>query len=86
VSDGRHDREDDRHSKCNGESRKDKTMGHRKPNLLDSFSAFLLRAIPGEVGSVQNVHAPFDHFDDGNADSGGESKKKNELDKHFSDP
>ena len=46
----------------------------------------MFRALFGEVWSVQDVHAPFDHFDDGNADSGGESKKKNELDKHFSDP
>ena len=43
----------------------------------------MLRAFPGEVWSVQGVKAPFYHFDNGNADSGGESKKQNELDEHF---
>jgi hypothetical protein len=46
----------------------------------------LFRALFGEVWSVQDVHAPFDHFDDGDVDSGGESKKQNKLDDHFSDP
>jgi hypothetical protein len=43
-------------------------------------------AVPVEVWSVQDVHAPFDHFDDGNSYSDGESKKQNKLDDHFSDP
>jgi hypothetical protein len=43
----------------------------------------LFRALFGEVWSVQDVHAPFDHFDDGNSRSDDESKKQNDLDDHF---
>ena len=46
----------------------------------------MFRALFGEVWSVQDVHAPFDHFDDRNSYSDGESKKQNKLDDHFSDP
>jgi hypothetical protein len=47
---------------------------------------FLFHALYSEVRSVQGVKAPFYRFDNANADSGGESKKQNELDDHFSDP
>ena len=43
----------------------------------------MFHALSGEVRSVQDVHAPFDHFDEANVDSGGESKKQNELDDHL---
>jgi hypothetical protein len=52
----------------------------------DLSRVFLFHALLGEVWSVQDVHAPFDHFDDGDVDGGGESKKQNRLDDHFSDP
>jgi hypothetical protein len=47
---------------------------------------FLFHAVSGEVRSVQDVHAPFDHLDDGDPYGGGENKKQNELDDHFSYP
>jgi hypothetical protein len=49
----------------------------------DLSRVFLFHAVSGEVRSVQDVHAPFYHSDNGNADSGGESKKQNKLDDHF---
>jgi hypothetical protein len=52
----------------------------------DLSRVFLFHALSGEVRSVQDVHAPFDHFDDGNSCSDGESKKQNEIDDHFSAP
>jgi hypothetical protein len=84
VFDGRHDRENDRYGKGNGKSCKDKPRDHIARS--DLSRVFLFHARSGKVRSVQDVHAPFDHFDDGNADSGGESKKQNELDDHFSAP
>jgi hypothetical protein len=51
----------------------------------DLSPPFLLHAMP-EIWSVQNIHAPFDHFNDGNSNRDRESKKQNELDDHFSDP
>jgi hypothetical protein len=56
------------------------------PTLPDILPAFLLPHIPGEIGSVQDIHAPFDQFDDGDPNRDGENKKQNELDDHVSDP
>ena len=62
------------------------TLPYSNNDLPNLSRAFLFRALLGEVWSVQDVHAPFDHFDDGNSYSDGESKKQNELDDHFSAP
>jgi hypothetical protein len=52
-------------------------------DLLIILPAFLL--IPAEIRPVQDVKAPFDHFNDGNSYGDSESKKQNELDDHFCD-
>ena len=72
VFDGRHDRENDRYGKGNRKAAKTNrgTMSH----ALILSRAPLYRALPGAVWSVEDVHAPFDHFD-GNSHSDGESKK-----------
>jgi hypothetical protein len=84
VFDGRHDCENDCDGKHNRKSCEDKTRDHIARS--DLSGAFLFRALPGAVWSVQDVHAPFDHFDDRNSYSDGEGKKQNKLDDHFSDP
>jgi hypothetical protein len=84
VFDGRHDRENDCYGKGHRKSCKDKPRNHTARS--DLSRALLFRALPGAVWSVENIHAPFDHLDDGNSDSNGESKKQNELDDHFPAP
>jgi hypothetical protein len=65
------------------EKSKDETGDHVA--CSDLSPSFLLHAIP-EVWSVQNIQAPFDHFNDGNSNRDCESKKQNKLDDHFFDP
>jgi len=84
MFDRRYNGKHDCDRKRNRKSCKDETRDHIARS--DLSRAFLFRALLGEVWSVQDVHAPFDHFDDGNSCSDGESKKQNELDDHFSAP
>jgi hypothetical protein len=53
-------------------------------NLLIILPTFLL--IPAEIRPVQDIEAPFDHFNDGNSYGDGEGKKQNKLDDHVLDP
>jgi hypothetical protein len=84
VFGGRHDCENDYDSEHNRKCCKDKTWDHDARS--DLSPPFLIRAIPTEIRPVKGVKAPFDHFNDGNSYSDGESKKQNKLDDHFSDP
>jgi hypothetical protein len=91
VFDRRHDCKNDHYGKSNRKSCKDKTRDHvalpySNNNQLNLSPSLWFHAIPDEVWSVQDIQAPFDHFNDGNSYGDGESKKQNELDDHFLDP
>jgi hypothetical protein len=50
------------------------------PNLSP---AFLIHALPGEVGSIQDVLAPFVNLDDGGSDGDDDGNKHGKLYEHF---
>jgi hypothetical protein len=88
MVDRRHDGENNCNCKRNRKRCEDKTRDHdalpySNNDLLIILPAFLL--IPAEIRPVQDVKAPFDHFNDGNSYGDSESKKQNELDDHFCD-
>jgi hypothetical protein len=84
VFDGRHDCKNDRYGKSNRKSCESKGRDHvalpySDNNQLNLSLAFLFHPFRGEKRSVQGVKAPFYHFDNGDADSGGESKSNSSM-------
>jgi hypothetical protein len=75
MFDRRHDGEDNGNSKRNRKSCEDKSRDHSaglpysNDDPLNLLAALFLRALPGEVRSVQDTLTPFVEFDDDGSDT-----------------